>query len=118
MAEAFGQSATLGRVLSQSDWEKLENDPGFQALTREKARFIVPTTIFFIAYYFALPVSVGYFSGLMETKVIGSINLAYLFALSEFVMAWVLTGMYVKRARIWDAKAAAIVAKVKGGATL
>ncbi len=118
MAEAFGQSATPARALTRSEWEKLEKDPDFQALTRQKVHFIVPATIFFIIYYFALPVSVGYFSGLMETKIIGSINLAYLFALSEFVMAWVLTGMYVRRARIWDDKAAAIVAKVKSGAAL
>lgn len=118
MAEGFGQSTTSKRVLTHSEWEKLENDPSFQALTAEKTHFIVPATIFFIIYYFALPVSVGYFSDFMETKIIGSINLAYLFALSEFVMAWVLTGMYVSRARRWDEKAAAVVAKVKGGGAL
>ncbi|MDQ2817559.1 MAG: DUF485 domain-containing protein [Candidatus Eremiobacteraeota bacterium] len=118
MAQALGNCLTAQRVLTQSEWERLENDPDFQALSYSKMHFIVPATIFFIIYYFALPVSVGYFSGLMETRVIGSINLAYLFALSEFVMAWVLTGMYVRRARTWDEKAAGIVAKVKGASAL
>ncbi len=118
MAEAIGKSVTPQRVFSPSEWERLENDLDFQALSYSKMHFIVPATIFFIIYYFALPVSVGYFSGLMETKIIGSINVAYVFALSEFVMAWVLTGMYVRRARTWDERAAAIVAKVKGARAL
>jgi len=77
--------------------------------------FIIPATIFFIVYYFSLPVLVGYFPTAMETKVIGDINVAYLFALSQFVMTWVVTGLYVGQAKKWDVQAAAIIAKVKGG---
>jgi uncharacterized membrane protein (DUF485 family) len=103
-------------VLSDSEWAAIERDPAFQALIQRKRSFIVPATIFFIVYYFALPVLVGYFPDLMDTKVIGFINLAYLFALSQFVMAWVLMGIYVKRAGVFDELAGRIVAKVKGSA--
>jgi uncharacterized membrane protein (DUF485 family) len=45
----------------------------------------------------------------MNTKVIGNINLAYLFALSEFVMAWILAAIYIRRAnRVFDPLAAAV----------
>jgi len=101
--------------LSHSDYERIEQDPGFRALIAEKVRFILPATIFFLVYYFALPVLVGYFPGLMETKVIGDINLAYLFALSQFVMAWAVMYMYVRRAKVFDRMATAIVAKLKRG---
>ena len=46
-----------------------------------KRIFIVPAFIFFVVYYFALPVLVGYAPQFMSTKVIGKVNLAYLFAL-------------------------------------
>jgi uncharacterized membrane protein (DUF485 family) len=38
----------------------------------------------------------------MATRVAGRINVAYLFALSQFVMAWGLMAAYVRRARRFD----------------
>ncbi|MEO6235933.1 MAG: DUF485 domain-containing protein, partial [Vicinamibacterales bacterium] len=35
-------------------------------------------------------------------RVAGPINLAYLFALSQFVMAWTIMAIYVRRARRYD----------------
>jgi uncharacterized membrane protein (DUF485 family) len=34
--------------------------------------------------------------------VIGSVNLAYLFALSQFFMAWIIAGLYVRAANRFD----------------
>jgi uncharacterized membrane protein (DUF485 family) len=34
----------------------------------------------------------------MSIKVIGEVNLAYLFALSQFFMAWTMASLYVKAA--------------------
>jgi len=71
--------------------------------------FIIPAVAFFLVYYFALPLSNGLAPSLMNTKVIGNINLAYLFALSEFVMAWILAAVYIRRAnRVFDPLAAAV----------
>ncbi len=84
-------------------WRDIATTPDFQRLVKAKARFIVPASIFFIVYYFALPVLVGYFPQVMERKVIGAINLAYLFALSQFFMAWTIMWLYVRQARTWDA---------------
>ncbi|MEI6045389.1 MAG: DUF485 domain-containing protein [Chloroflexota bacterium] len=79
-------------------YEEVEKRPEFQELQKAKARFIIPSTIFFITYYFALPILVGYFPDMMDTRVIGQINIAYLFALSQFFMAWILAFMYLKKA--------------------
>jgi len=98
-----------------AEWRAIETDANFQELVRAKQRFIIPATIFFIVYYFALPVLVGYFPDLMNINVIGNINLAYLFALSQFFMSWILMYLYVRRARTWDEMAARIVEKVRGG---
>ena len=101
---------------TEEQWKALEHDPAFQKLFAAKMRFIVPATIFFIVYYFGFLILVGYFPTVMETKVAGDINLAYVAALSNFVMAWVIAWLYSSRAKAWDAQAEAIVAKVKGGA--
>ncbi len=97
------------------EWERIEADPQFRELVAAKRSFIVPATIFFIVYYFALPVLVGYFPGLMDRRVIGQINIAYLFALSQFFMAWIIAALYIRRAGAFDKMAAAIISKVRGG---
>ncbi len=43
----------------------------FKDLMATKKMFIVPAFIFFVVYYFALPVLVGYAPNFMATKVIG-----------------------------------------------
>lgn len=97
-------------VASQdAKWQKIEADPEFRKLVSAKKRFIIPATIFFIVYYFALPVLVGYFPDFMETNIIGKINLAYLFALSQFFMTWILAYFYVRKAGIFDKMAAKII---------
>ncbi|MEO6913730.1 MAG: DUF485 domain-containing protein [Candidatus Baltobacteraceae bacterium] len=99
--------------LTPSDWEALESDPDFRALIAAKRRFVLPATIFFLLYFFALPVLVGYDPALMSRKVWGQVNLAYVFALSEFVMAWVIMLLYIWRARTFDRLETGIVDKVR-----
>jgi cation/acetate symporter len=62
-----------------------------------------------MAYYLALPVLVGYFPEMMKTKVWGEVNVAYVFALSQFIMAWVMAFLYVRVAAQWDKEAAAVI---------
>ncbi|MGH8046070.1 MAG: DUF485 domain-containing protein [Chthoniobacterales bacterium] len=93
------------------DWERIAHDAAFRRLLADKARFLVPATLFFIVYYFALPVLVAYAPGLMEREIFGKVNVAYAFALSQFFMAWILAGLYVRAAARWDREAAEILRK-------
>ena len=96
------------------DWAAIERTAEFRTLVRAKRAFIVPATLFFVAYYFALPALVGYWPDLMSTRVVGRINLAYLFALSQFVMAWAVMAAYVRRARRYDRMVERLLERVKG----
>jgi uncharacterized membrane protein (DUF485 family) len=98
--------------MQRTDWERLEKTPEFVALLRAKRRFVVPATIFFVTYYFALPVLVGYAPGVMGTR-IGAVNVAYLFALSQFAMAWILAALYVRAALRFDRMARELVARAE-----
>ena len=91
------------------EWEKLAASERFRALLKAKRRFIIPATIFFIVYYFALPVLIGYARPFMETRVFGPVNLAYLFALSQFFVAWIIAALYVRAAARFDKMAAGVI---------
>lgn len=94
-------------------WDRVAESPEFKDLMAIKKLFIIPAFVFFVVYYFALPVLVGYAPQLMATKVIGNINLAYLFALSQFFMAWIIAWLYVKAANGFDRLAKDIIDKVE-----
>ena len=90
-------------------WEGLEQTDEFRQLIRARVRFVVPATVFFLVYYFLLPLANGLAPGFMRTDVIGHINIAYLFALSQFVVAWLLAWFYIRRANnVFDRLAAAV----------
>jgi uncharacterized membrane protein (DUF485 family) len=94
--------------LSPTRWEALASEPEFRSLLRSRRRFVIPATIFFIAYYLALPITVGLFPAQMSRPVLGPLTLAYCFALSQFAMAWILLALYLRRARSFDVRAARI----------
>ena len=60
---------TADEDVDVADWDRLAALAEFKALLAAKRRFILPATVFFIAYYFALPVLVGYAPRLMGAAV-------------------------------------------------
>src|SRR6516164_4955500 len=97
MAEAVKSYGT-----TNTQWDKIAASQQFKDLMATKKIFIVPAFIFFVVYYFALPVLVGYAPNFMATKVVGNVNIAYLFALSQFFVAWIIAGLYVRAANDFD----------------
>jgi uncharacterized membrane protein (DUF485 family) len=93
----------------QIEWDRIAAKPEFKDLMATKKWFIVPAFVFFVVYYFLLPVLVGYAPAFMSTKVLGPVNLAYLFALSQFFMAWTIAFLYVKAANNFDKLAKDII---------
>jgi uncharacterized membrane protein (DUF485 family) len=95
-------------------WEAIEADPRFQALHRDKMRFLILMLLFALGFFFSLPISAAYFQSWMQIKIWGVINLALIFALAQFLVAWGIAFMYARRAtREFDARARAIVADLR-----
>lgn len=109
MAEAVKSYST-----GSTQWDKIATSQQFKDLMATKKIFIVPAFVFFVVYYFALPVLVGYAPNFMATKVIGNVNIAYLFALSQFAVAWIIAGLYVKAANDFDRLSKDIIEKADG----
>lgn len=90
-------------------WDRIAKTRAFSDLISAKKRFIIPSTIFFLVYYISLPVLVGFAPELMKRRVWGPLNIAYLFALSQFFMTWILAAWYLRMAAKFDRMAAAIL---------
>ena len=100
---------------NKTEWDRIAATQQFKDLMATKKIFIVPAFVFFVVYYFALPVLVGYAPAFMSTKVIGNVNIAYLFALSQFFVAWIIAGLYVKAANDFDRLSRDIIEKAGDG---
>ena len=101
------------------EWEGIEHTEEFKTLVRSRWRFVLPATVFFLIYYFLLPILNGTATSFMRQEVIGHVNVAYLFALSQFVMAWVLAWLYIRQANnVFDRLVARVIeraGRIKGG---
>jgi uncharacterized membrane protein (DUF485 family) len=95
------------------DWSRVTQMPEFRSMVKAKLRFIIPAVVFFVVYYFALPVLVGYAPGLMAKRVIGVVNIAYLFALSQFFMAWIIAALYLRAASKFDKMEHTVIEKAE-----
>ncbi|HEY4725854.1 MAG TPA: DUF485 domain-containing protein, partial [Actinomycetota bacterium] len=63
-------------------------------LEHRHRRFVWPATVFFLVYYMALNILAGTSPDLMGNKLVGEFTFGYLFALSQFVMAFVVAWVY------------------------
>ncbi|MDO8988834.1 MAG: DUF485 domain-containing protein [Sideroxyarcus sp.] len=101
---------------SNFNWAAIDADPKFQTLHRKKTFFLWGLMVFSIIYYFLLPIGAAYYQELFKTKVWGVVNFGLLFALSEFVVAWVIAFAYSKKANAqFDAMAQEIINDVDSG---
>ncbi|MEH7379093.1 DUF485 domain-containing protein [Bacillus sp. JJ1533] len=90
------------------DYEKVQSSPQFKQFLRRKRAFIVPMTVFFMIFYFLLPIFTSY-TTFLNSPAIGDISWTWIFAVSQFVMVWVLSSIYVKKASSFDKDAEQII---------
>lgn len=100
------------QLSDQSQWDRIAGSEQFKDLLQSKKTFIIPAFVFFFVYYFALALLVGYAPKLASTRVVGTVTVAYLFALSQFVVGWVIAGLYLFASKRFDALTKHILAHV------
>jgi uncharacterized membrane protein (DUF485 family) len=100
------------------DWDRIATSPEFKHLLSIKRLFIFPAFIFFFIYFFLFPVLIGFAPKFMSTPVIGTLTLAYAFAISQFFVGWLIAWLYLRASAKFDLLAQDILARVvdqKGG---
>jgi uncharacterized membrane protein (DUF485 family) len=93
---------------SEIDWQAVERSPEFRELIRRKKAFVIPGTLFFLAWYFGFIILAGYAPDFMGREFLtDGLTVGYVLALSQFVMTWVLGWLYLRKAdRVFDPLAA------------
>ena len=93
------------------DWNAIEQSPEFKELVAARRRFVLPATIFFLAWYIGFILLTGYAPDFMAESVYEGLTVGYCLALTQFVMVFTLGYMYLRRAdRVYDPLAAKVVA--------
>ncbi len=85
------------------DWQAIETSPEFQELVRRRRSFVLPATIFFLAWYMGFILLTAYAEDLMSKRVYEGLTVGYCLALTQFVMVLVLGLLYLSRSsRVYD----------------
>ena len=86
------------------DWIAAERSPEFRELVSRRKAFVVPATIFFLAWYFGFIILAGYAPDFMgETFLVDGLTVGYVLALTQFIMTWGLAAWYLRKSdRVFD----------------
>ena len=92
------RQGTADGATDQFDWARIERSPEFRELTARRHRFIaIAATITFTS--FAVYLGLATFAvDFMGTTVLGGVPIAWLAAMSQVLMTWVLTSVYLRKA--------------------
>lgn len=80
------------------DWKGIERSPEFRELVKRRRSFVIPATIFFLAYYMAFIIVAGYAPDFMAESVYQGLTVGYCYALTQFLMVFVLGIWYLRKA--------------------
>lgn len=94
------------------DYSKIAQSASFQTLIRVKRNFILPFSMFFLAFYFTLPVLTAY-SNILNQAAFGAITWAWIFAFAQFIMTWSLCSIYSRKAEQFDQLVEVIIEESK-----
>lgn len=85
------------------EWVRVERTPAFKEFARKRKAFIIPATIFFLAFFFGLPFLAAFTTVLNGPVVEGSpLTWAYVYGFAQFPMVWIVMHVYVSQANRWD----------------
>ncbi|GAB2913507.1 DUF485 domain-containing protein [Streptomyces mayteni] len=76
----------------------LYDDPRFRELRARLVRFVLPASIGFLAWYVLYVLMSAYARGVMSTKVVGSVNIALVFGLLQFITTFGIAILYSRYA--------------------
>jgi uncharacterized membrane protein (DUF485 family) len=93
MTESSGQAPAQAENI---DWEEIERSSAFQDLVRKRKSFVLPGTIFFLAWYMGFILLTAYAEGFMSERISGGLTVGYVLALTQFLMVLVLGLLYLR----------------------
>ncbi|MGW0762186.1 DUF485 domain-containing protein [Streptomyces sp. NPDC002814] len=102
---------------STEEFVEVQESAEFGELRRSYRSFAFPLTVGFIVWYLLYVLLSNYAGDFMGTKVVGNINIAFVFGLAQFVTTFLIAWWYSRHAAAkLDPKAEAIKSRMEGGA--
>jgi len=99
MTESPGDTVQAENI----DWEEIERSDAFQELVRKRKSFVLPGTIFFLAWYMGFILLTAYAEDFMAERISEGLTVGYVLALTQFVMVLVLGLLYLRKsANVFD----------------
>jgi len=100
MTDSSGQDPAQAENI---DWEAIEKSDAFQELVRKRKAFVLPGTIFFLAWYMGFILLTAYAEDFMSERVSNGLTVGYCLALTQFLMVLVLGLLYLRMsANVFD----------------
>ena len=82
-----------GRITPEA-YSRMDADPRFVDLRRRFRNFVFPTTVAFLTWYLLYVVLSAFGRSFMDAKVVGHLNVAFFFGLSQFVTTFLIAWAY------------------------
>ncbi len=96
----------------RNDWHAIAQSPEFRELIAARRRFVLPATIFYLAWYIGFILLAGYAPDFMGRSVYEGLTVGYCLALTQFVVVGALGLMYLRRAEsVYDPMAEKVVSR-------
>jgi uncharacterized membrane protein (DUF485 family) len=83
---------------TQTLYERVQASEDFQTLRRRYRGFAFPMTAAFLSWYLLFVLCSSYAPDFMGTKVVGNINVAFVFGILQFVSTFLITWLYTRHA--------------------
>ena len=80
---------------AEIDWVAIEGSPEFRELAARRRRFLVPATFFFLTFFLVYLFLTAFAQEFMGNEILG-MPLAFLLAVAQVLMAWVVTLVYLR----------------------
>lgn len=92
------------------DFDKVIASSEFKGLVNRKKTFTTPYVIFFFVVFFTLPILTSY-TTILEARAIGWMTWTWVYSFGIFIMVWVLTSIYMNKAKEFDSDVEEIIKK-------
>ncbi|GIP36907.1 membrane protein [Paenibacillus sp. J31TS4] len=86
---------------TKPDYSRIAQSDSFKRFMQAKKRFLLPMSIFFLVFYFALPLLTSY-TTVLNKPAFGPISWAWVFAFAQFIMTWALCVIYSRKSARFD----------------
>ena len=94
------------------DWTAIESEPEFRELVRARRSFVIPATIFFLAWYMGFIVLTAMAPDFMGERVYEGLTVGYVLALTQFLMVLILGIWYLRKSeQVFDPLAERAIAR-------